>query len=101
MAKAPPTTGMPAAATSPVRSAYHERDQRDQWKQELCEIGRRIWLREYVAANDGNFSLRISENEVLATPTGMSKGFLTPDMIRKVDMEANPSRAPTGPLPRS
>ncbi|NLC57039.1 MAG: class II aldolase/adducin family protein [Armatimonadetes bacterium] len=61
-----------------------------QWKQELCEIGRRIWLREYVAANDGNFSLRISENEVLATPTGMSKGFLTPDMICKVDMEANP-----------
>lgn len=57
------------------------------WKQDLCEVGRRIWLREYVASNDGNFSLRISENEVLTTPTGVSKGFLTPDMICKVDME--------------
>lgn len=58
-------------------------------KQDLCEVGRRIWLRQFVASNDGNFSYRIGENEVLTTPTGMSKGFLTPDMICKVDMQGN------------
>jgi len=52
----------------------------------MVEVGRRLWQREYVAANDGNISCRISENEVLATPTGVSKGFLTPDMIVKCDL---------------
>jgi L-fuculose-phosphate aldolase len=54
-------------------------------REEICEIGRRIWQREYVAANDGNISVRLSETEILATPTGVSKGFLTPDMLVVID----------------
>ena len=50
-------------------------------KQDICEIGRRIYQKEFVAANDGNISVRIGENEVLCTPTMQSKGFLTPDDI--------------------
>lgn len=53
----------------------------------ICEIGKRIYDRGYVAANDGNISLRLNENEVLATPTGVSKGFMTPDMIVKINMD--------------
>lgn len=60
-----------------------------EYRQDIVEVGRRIWLRGFVAANDGNLSIRISENEVLATPTGVSKGFLTSDQIVKVDMEGN------------
>ena len=55
-------------------------------KQEICEIGHRIYAKGFAAANDGNISYRISDNEVLCTPTQMSKGLLKPDDICKVDM---------------
>ena len=58
-------------------------------KKQMCEIGQRVYNRGMVAANDGNFSVKISKNEVLCTPTGVSKGFMTPSMICKVDMEGN------------
>jgi len=51
----------------------------------LCEIGRRVWQRGFVASNDGNFSVRLSDGSFLATPTGLSKGFLQPSDIVKVD----------------
>ena len=55
-------------------------------KQEICDIGRRIYDRGFAAANDGNITYRISENEVLCTPTLHCKGFLKPDDICTVDM---------------
>lgn len=58
-------------------------------KQEMCEIGRRIYEKGFAAANDGNITARISENEVLCTPTMHSKGFLTPDDISTIDFEGN------------
>ncbi len=58
-----------------------------QVKREICEIGRRMYERNYVAANDGNISVRISDREILTTPTGVSKGFMTPEMIVCVDMD--------------
>lgn len=58
-------------------------------KKELCEIGRRIYQNGFVAANDGNFSVKISENEFYCTPTGVSKGFMTPEMILHVDGQGN------------
>jgi L-fuculose-phosphate aldolase len=58
-------------------------------KQEICEIGRRVYNRGFAAANDGNISVRISENEVLCTPTQQCKGFLTPEDIATVDMAGN------------
>ena len=56
-------------------------------KQEMCEIGKRVYNRGMVASNDGNISVKIAENEFLCTPTGVSKGFMTPDYICKVDAE--------------
>lgn len=58
-------------------------------KKELCDIGRRIYQNGFVAANDGNFSIKISENEFLCTPTGVSKGYMTTDMILRVDNNGN------------
>lgn len=55
----------------------------------MCEIGHRVYNRGMVAANDGNFSMKIGPNEVLCTPTGVSKGFMTPNMICKIDMKGN------------
>ncbi len=58
-------------------------------KKQICDIGKRIYDRGMVAANDGNISVKISDNEFLCTPTGVSKGFMTPDYICKVDAEGN------------
>ena len=56
-------------------------------KEELCEIGRRIWLKGFCAGNEGNHSYRIGQDRVLCTPTGISKGQLKPDDICLIDME--------------
>ena len=56
-------------------------------KQEICEIGRRIYNKGFAAANDGNITCRIGENEVLCTPTMHSKGFLKPEDICTIDMQ--------------
>ena len=58
-------------------------------KQEICEIGDRIYKKGFAAANDGNITYRINEREVLCTPTMHSKGFLKPDDICTVDMDGN------------
>jgi L-fuculose-phosphate aldolase len=56
-------------------------------KKLIVEVGKRIWARGYVAANDGNITAVLNDRELLTTPTGVSKGFMTTDMIIKVDRE--------------
>ena len=56
-------------------------------KKEICEVGHRVYQRGYVAANDGNISVRIEDELVLCTPTGVSKGYLRADMLASCDME--------------
>ena len=46
-----------------------------QLKEEICDIGRRIYAKGFAAGNDGNISFRLGPNEVLCTPTMISKGF--------------------------
>lgn len=69
-------------------------------KQLMCEIGKRVYNRGMVASNDGNFSVKLNDNEFLCTPTGVSKGFMTTEYICKVDakgnvLEANPGFKPS------
>ena len=54
-------------------------------KEQICEIGRRVYARGFAAANDGNISYRVGDNEVLCSPTMICKGFMTPDDICAVD----------------
>lgn len=56
-------------------------------KQEICEIGRRLYQKGFAAANDGNITYRLSDNEVLCTPTMICKGFMKPEDLCIVDME--------------
>jgi L-fuculose-phosphate aldolase len=58
-------------------------------KEEICDIGRRIYAKGFAAGNDGNISFRLGPNEVLCTPTLVSKGFMTPADLCIVDMEGN------------
>ena len=56
-------------------------------KRQLCEYGRRAYDKGLVAANDGNLSVRLDENQVLCTPTLQCKGFLKPEDICTVDLD--------------
>jgi L-fuculose-phosphate aldolase len=53
----------------------------------MIEVGLKCWQKGWVASNDGNISFRLSENQVLCTPTGVSKGMLTMDHICIIDMD--------------
>lgn len=70
-------------------------------KKQMCEIGKRVYDRGMVAANDGNFSVKLNDNEFLCTPTGVSKGFMTPDYICKVDADGKVLQANNGFKPSS
>ena len=72
-------------------------------KQQICDIGKRIYDKGMVASNDGNISVKLNDNEFLCTPTGVSKGFMTPEYICKVDrdgkvLEANPGFKPSSEI---
>ena len=52
----------------------------------LLEAGRRLYERGFVASNDGNMSVLVSAGTLWTTPTGVSKGFMTEDMLVKTDL---------------
>ena len=70
-------------------------------KKQMCEIGKRVYDRGMVAANDGNFSVKLNDNEFLCTPTGVSKGFMTPEFICKVNAKGEVIQANKGYRPSS
>jgi L-fuculose-phosphate aldolase len=72
---------------------FDEREMRDL----ICDLGHRMWQREYIAANDGNISVLLNENEILATPTGISKGFMKPDMLCVIDRKGEKLRGEMRP----
>ncbi|TDI34611.1 MAG: class II aldolase/adducin family protein [Acidobacteria bacterium] len=67
---------------------------RESYKEDICEVGRRLYQNGFIAAMEGNISLRLSENELMGTPAGTCKGYLTPDMISTCDMEGNTLSGP-------
>jgi L-fuculose-phosphate aldolase len=56
-------------------------------KEQICEIGRRVYQRGFAAANDGNISFRLNDREIMCSPTMVSKGFMKCEDICKVDYE--------------
>jgi len=66
--------------------ATHMKDDQD-LRRMICDIGHRAYMREMGAANDGNISVLLDDGTLLCTPTGVSKGFMNPEMICHVDRE--------------
>jgi L-fuculose-phosphate aldolase len=58
-------------------------------KEQLCDIGRRLWQREYVDGNGGNIAIRVGEDIAICTPTLVSKGFMKPEDMCLVDFDGN------------
>lgn len=84
-----PAGGSLTAVTTTDDAALFSSPLAEKLKKEICEMGRRIWMREYCDGNGGNISARLAENRFICTPTGVSKGFMTPDMLCMVDGEGH------------
>jgi len=57
-----------------------------QCRRDIVEIGKRMYNKNYVASNDGNISARISEDEIIITPSGVSKGYMSESDMLTVDL---------------
>jgi L-fuculose-phosphate aldolase len=71
-----------------------------QLRLDIVEVGRRLWSRGFVASNDGNISVRLGPDRLLMTPTSVSKGFMTPEMMVITDLDGTlvdgaPGRRPS------
>jgi len=87
-----------AEAAAPVRSAsspgapnprLFATPEAEAIKKEICAVGRKLWMRQFVDGNGGNISYRIGPNEVICTPTLVSKYDLTPADLCLVDLDGN------------
>ena len=58
-------------------------------REDIVEIGRLVYQKGWVAANDGNITIRMGRDRILATPTGVSKGMMKPEDLIVVDMKGN------------
>ena len=58
-------------------------------KDQMCDVCHKMWQLGWVAANDGNVSVKLEDGTFLATPTGISKSFITPEKIVHIDKDAN------------
>lgn len=56
-------------------------------KQLILDIGRRMYQKNFVAANDGNITVKVDNDMIWATPTGVSKGFMTEGMLVKLALD--------------
>ena len=56
-------------------------------KQLIVEIGKRMYAKNMVAANDGNISVKVADDMIWATPTGVSKGFMKEEELVKMKLD--------------
>ena len=56
-------------------------------KKMIVEIGRRMYMKNFVAANDGNISCKVDNETIWTTPTGVSKGFMSEDELVKMRLD--------------
>jgi L-fuculose-phosphate aldolase len=83
---------VPAGAASgvdPARLALFTSPEAEAIKEEICAVGRKLWMRQFVDGNGGNISCRVGPNEVICTPTLVSKYDLRPQDLCLVDLEGN------------
>lgn len=70
-------------------------------RKQICDICYKMWQQGWVAANDGNVTVKLDENTFLATPTGISKSFMEPDKLVKINRKGEIIEALEGYRPSS
>ncbi len=68
---------------------------------QICDICHKMWQLGWVAANDGNVTVKLDEDTFLATPTGISKSFMEPDKLVKINGKGEILEALEGYRPSS
>lgn len=64
-------------------------------REEICRIGRLMHERGYIDGNSGNISARLDDERILATPSGVAKGYLTPEQLIIVNQNGERVDTPT------
>jgi L-fuculose-phosphate aldolase len=59
----------------------------EQVRNDIVEVGRRLYARGYTASNDGNISVRLDDQRLLMTPKSVCKGFMAPEMLCITDLD--------------
>ena len=70
-------------------------------KELICDVCHKMWQLGWVAANDGNVSVKMDDGTFWVTPTGMSKSFITPDKLIRIDKDMNVIEGAPGLKPSS
>lgn len=70
-------------------------------REQICDICHKMWQLGWVAANDGNVSAKLPDGTLLATPTGISKSFITPEKLVKINAKGEVLEAREGYRPSS
>jgi L-fuculose-phosphate aldolase len=86
-ASAPPAKPLSSKSSKVELDAFFDSPYCRNLKEQICEIGRRLWQRAYVDGNGGNIAIRVGEDIALCTPTLVSKGFMKPEDMCLVDFE--------------
>ena len=84
-----PTKQLSSKSSKAELEAFFNTPYAQNLKEQLCDIGRRLWQRAYVDGNGGNIAIRVGEDIALCTPTLVSKGFMKPEDMCLVDFEGN------------
>lgn len=85
----PPAKSLNSKSAKAELDAFFNSAYAHNLKEQLCDIGRRLWGRAYVDGNGGNIAIRVGEDIAICTPTLVSKGFMKPEDMCLVDFEGN------------
>lgn len=64
-------------------------------REQICQIGRLMYQNGYIDGSSGNISARLGPDRVLCTPSGLAKGFMSPDQLIIVDLDGERVDRPT------
>src|SRR5689334_25204572 len=60
-----------------------------EYREDICKAGPLVFQKGWVAANDGNITIRLDADRILATPTGRSKGLMSCEDLITADTKGN------------
>ena len=72
-------------------------------REQICDVCHKMWQLGWVAANDGNVSVKLDDGTFMATPTGINKSFITPEKLVIIDstgkvLEGEPGYKPSSEI---
>ena len=70
-------------------------------REQICDVCHKMWQLGWVAANDGNVTVKLEDGTFLATPTGISKSFIIPEKLVHINNNGELIDGPAGAKPSS